>query len=47
MKSRQTNVPALAGMRCVPELPASDGLAGLNLGRAQARASGVTPKMCR
>ncbi len=37
-------IPALAGMQCVPDMPSSDGLAGLNLGRAQARASGVTAR---
>ena len=31
-------------MKCVPDMPAPDGLAGLNLGRAQARASGVTAR---
>jgi hypothetical protein len=34
-------IPALSGMRCVPDMPGADGFAGLNLGRAQARASGV------
>ncbi|MBE2317386.1 DUF4173 domain-containing protein [Solirubrobacter sp. CPCC 204708] len=39
-------IPALKGMRCVPDVPRSDGLAGLNLGRAQARASGVRSNGC-
>jgi hypothetical protein len=37
-------IPALAGMKCVPDMPDADGLAALNLGRAQARASGVKPR---
>ena len=37
-------VPALRGMRCVPDVPDANGLAGLNVGRAQARAAGIPPK---
>ena len=40
-------VPALKGMRCVPDVPDANGLAGLNVGRAQARAAGIPPKPCR
>ncbi len=37
-------IPVLKGMRCVPAMPARDGFGGINLGRAQARASGVKPR---